>query len=105
MKEFTGGRGGKIVTLELVRGEELISSIETKLAEMGIKNAAVISAVGSLQRLNYHRPTTFAEAAEDEWFDLKVPLEICSLSGTVFDGVGHFHFSAAGQDGIVYTVH
>ena len=100
MKAFTDGKYGQTVILELERGEKLIETIRDKLAELGIKNALVASAVGSLQKLCYHRPTDFGAAANDELLTIEEPLEIGSLMGTIINGEPHFHFMAAGPDGI-----
>ena len=100
MKDFRGGKLGKTVIVEMERGEKLIEGLKNKLSELGIKNAVVVSAIGSLQKLCYHRPTSFGAAAEDEFITVEEPLEICSLVGTVINGEPHFHFSAAGPNGI-----
>ena len=95
MKKFFGQGYGKIVILELIRGDLLIESITEALAEEGIQNAVVISAVGSLQKVVYHRPTDMSAAAVDEIVEIEEPFEISSLSGSVIDGQAHFHFSAS----------
>jgi predicted DNA-binding protein with PD1-like motif len=100
MKDFTGEGYGRVVILELVRGELLIESIEEKLAQMGIKNAVILSSVGSLQKIVYHRPTDFSAAAADEEIVLEEPFEIGSLTGSIIDGVAHLHFVAASPSGV-----
>lgn len=95
MKKFFAESYGRLVILELVRGELLIKSILDSLEEAGIKNAVVISAVGSLKKLVYHRPMDMSAAAADEIVEVKEPFEISSLTGTVIDGSAHFHFSAS----------
>ena len=96
MKEFIGEGFGKTVIIELERGEKIIESICERLKALGIKNAVVASVVGSIQKLVYHRPTELSQSTIDEFITIEEPLEICSLTGTVIDGVAHFHFTAAG---------
>ena len=96
MKSFIGGSYGKSIIIEMERGEKIIETVSERLKEAGIKNAVVASAVGSLQKVVFHRPTGFQASTVDEFVTVEEPLEITSLTGTVIDGVPHFHFSAAG---------
>ena len=98
MKEFEVGKLGKTMIIELERGELLIESICAFLEKKGVQNAVVVSAVGSLQKLVYHRPTDFGEAANDEILEIKQPMEICSLIGAVIGGQAHFHVHASGPE-------
>ncbi|MCL2863902.1 MAG: DNA-binding protein [Lachnospiraceae bacterium] len=100
MRHFTGSGLGRVVIVELTRGDLIIESVEAALAEEGIKNAIVATAVGSVMNLEYHRPLTLAEVAEDEYLSVKEPFELGNIAGTVIDGVAHFHFSAASPNGI-----
>lgn len=95
MKEFVGKGYGKIIILELDRGELLIKSIVESLAQKGIKNAVILSSVGSLQKLVYHRPTDMSAAAVDEIVEIKEAIEIGSLTGSIIDGQAHLHFMAS----------
>ncbi len=92
MKKFTTEGLGRTIIIELDRGEKIVEGICAALEEAGIKNAIVGSAVGSIQKLIYHRPTDMGAAAADEMVTIEQPMEIGSLTGSVFDGVAHFHF-------------
>jgi len=100
MKKFQSGPLGKTIIVELERGDLLIEGICNALEESGVKNALIVSAVGSIQRLKYHRPIDMGEMANDEFFDIEEPMEVGSLTGSVIDGVGHFHIVAASPNGI-----
>lgn len=104
MKSFEGKSYGRTVIIELERGEKIIESIREKCEELDMKNAVIASAVGSLQKLVYHRPTGFQASAVDEFLTIEEPMEIGCLTGTVIDGVPHLHFVAAGPEGI-YSGH
>lgn len=104
MKEFESGRLGRTIVIELERGEKVIESICAALERKNIKNAVILSAVGSIQRLKYHRPVDLGEAANDEFFDIEAPMEIGSLIGSIIGGQAHFHIVAASPDG-VYNGH
>ena len=91
MKQFESGKFGKTIIIELGRGEMVIESIEQALSNAGIKDAIVVSAVGSLQKLKYHRPVDLGPSAVDEFLCIESPMEVGSLTGSIIDGVGHYH--------------
>lgn len=100
MKYYSGKGIGRTLLIELDRGEELFEGIERILAKEGIKNAYIASAVGSVAHLEYHRPKGMGEVTEDEFLSLEGPFEFGGLTGTVIDGIAHFHFSAGGVSGL-----
>lgn len=100
MKYYSGEGIGKVFVIELERGEDLFQGVERVLEKEGVKNAYIASAVGSIEQLEYHRPKTMDIATEDEFLSLEGPYEFGGVTGTVFDGVAHFHFSAGGVNGI-----
>jgi len=101
VKRYVSENFGRIVILELERGEKIIESVEASLKEMGIRNAYVASGIGSAQRLCYHKPTSLGEKAEDLFFDEKGVFEFGGISGTVINGVAHFHFTIADRNGVL----
>lgn len=69
----------------------LLESIEESLREIGIKNAIITSAIGSLQKAVFHRVTGMEREPVDEFVTIETPLELASLQGVVIDGHPHFH--------------
>ena len=92
---FFGEKLGRVVVLNLKRGDLLLESIRDHVKEAGIKNAVLVTIVGSLSKLVYHRPLNFAASAEDEFITVNAPMEIGSVKGTVINGEPHFHIVAA----------
>lgn len=86
---------GRVIVLNLKRGDMLLESVRDLLAQEGVKNAVLVSIVGSLQKLVYHRPLSLAITAEDEFVTVEKPMEIGSVNGTVINGHPHFHIVAA----------
>lgn len=98
---FMGKGTGRVIVINLRRGDKLLESIRDMLAKNGIKNAVLCSTVGSLQKLVYHVPQTFAQSSDDKFITVENagPIEIGSLTGTVIDGDPHIHIvsKAAGE--------
>lgn len=95
MKTFSSGKLGKTVVIELDRGDKIIEKVCEALNVVGIENAVIVSAVGSIQKLVYHRPTDMGITASDEFVTVERPMEIGALTGSVFSGIPHFHIVAA----------
>ena len=100
MKHFDPVQLGRAIIIELERGEPLIEGVCRELDKEGIKNAIVGSAVGSIQKLVYHRPTDMGQAANDEIVTVNAPMEVGSLIGSVIDGQAHFHIVAMAPDAV-----
>lgn len=85
----------------LGRGDLLLESIRGELEKAGIKNAAIIGAVGSMQKLVYHLPTSMGPTSNDKFITVEGngPVELGSLSGNVIDGEPHLHVVCQDQKG------
>ena len=100
MKHFCAKGLGRVIILELERGEKIVESVESVLEEEGIKNAYIASAIGSVKHVEFHRPLTMDEATVDEFVSYDQPFELGCISGTVIDGIAHLHFSMGSKDSI-----
>lgn len=100
MKHFCAKGLGRVIILELERGEKIIESVEETLKEAGIKNAYIASGIGSVKHLEFHRPLTMDEATVDEYVSFDQPFELGCISGTIIDGVAHLHFAMGSHESL-----
>jgi predicted DNA-binding protein with PD1-like motif len=91
MVNFCKEGAGRLVVINLERGELLLESIRDTLAKYGIRDAVITSAIGSLSKVVLHRVTGFEPEPVDEFVTLEKPMELASLQGIVVDGHPHFH--------------
>lgn len=100
-KLFYGEGIGRVIVINLSRGDRLLEGIRDRLKEEGIKNAVLIGAVGSMQKLVYHLPTSMGPTSEDKFLTIEGngPIELGSLSGNVIDGDPHLHIVAQDKEG------
>jgi predicted DNA-binding protein with PD1-like motif len=82
---------GRIVILSFDRGEKLREGVRDKLRELGIKNAVLVSAIGTLEKARFHRIKHTQRRPEDEVFEVDAPIELAAVDGIVADGEPHFH--------------
>ena len=91
MISFCKEGAGRLIVINLERGELLLESIRETLSQYGIRDAVITSAIGSLSKVVLHRVTGFQREPVDEFVTLEKPMELASLQGIVVDGHPHFH--------------
>lgn len=104
MKTFDGSGLGRIVLINLYRGDKLLESVRSQLKEKNIKNAVLLCAIGSLKKARFHRVTGMDAVAVDEFLDFEKPMELASLQGVIINGEPHFHMVTSDL-GSTYTGH
>ncbi|WP_455580644.1 PPC domain-containing DNA-binding protein [Dysosmobacter sp.] len=100
MTNFLANEYGRVIVIHLGKGELLLESIQRALEEQGIKNAVLLSAIGSLRKLSMHIIMDTDDNATNNFLVVEKPFELCSMQGLVLDGVPHFHMvcSAPGNE-------
>ena len=91
MVSFCKQGTGRLVVINLERGDLLLESIRDALDRYGIRDAVITSAIGSLSKVVLHRVTGYEPQPVDEFITLEKPMELASLQGIVVDGHPHFH--------------
>ena len=91
MRSFEAGKLGKTIIIHMKRGDKLLEGIMQAVEEHGIKNAILLSCIGSLQRVHLHRVMDKAEIPKDEFIVVETPCEISAMQGFIVNGKAHFH--------------
>ena len=99
MFALTNKPSGRIITISLQRGEMLLEGIEQAVKETGIRDAVVLSCIGTLSAMTWHRVTTLDLKPKEEHPTVRGPLELCALQGSVVGGVPHLHIVCSDKDG------
>ena len=82
---------GRVVILSFDRGEKLREGIRDKLKELGIKNAVLVSAIGTFEKARFHRIKNTNPRPESEIFEIDGPMELAAVDGIVANGEPHLH--------------
>lgn len=92
MEYFSTEQIGRVFVLRLDQGDMLLESIKELIAKEGIKDAVVISAIGTLDMCVLHMVTTTGYPPEEhfERWDNE-PLELVSVDGIIADDEPHLH--------------
>lgn len=104
MKSFTTNKFGRFVVIHLSKGEKLLESINAEIKRLGIRNGVVVSAIGSLRKVTYHRIATVEDNPQDEFLTIEAPIELSAIQGLILDGQPHLHVVFSDLNN-VYTGH
>lgn len=92
MEYFSTKEFGRIFILRLDQGDMVLESISELAAREGVKDAVVISGIGTLDKCTLHMVmTTGYPPVEhfERWEDK--PLELVSIDGIIANGKPHLH--------------
>ena len=91
MNTITGAELGRVIILSFEPGELLLEGTRDKLKEIDVKNAVLVSGIGTFSKARFHRITT----GKTEYPTVEGPMELSSVSGIVANGEPHFHMTFA----------
>ncbi|MDK2992032.1 MAG: uncharacterized protein PWP48_1265 [Clostridiales bacterium] len=99
MEYFSTQQIGRTFILRLDQGDMVLENINELIAKEGIKDAVVISAIGTLDMCVLHMVTTTGYPAVEhfERWENK-PLELSSIDGIIADGKPHLHAVVADSE-------
>jgi len=112
MKSFYGRNGARTFILQFKYGDCLLEGIREAIQKEGIKHAAVVSGMGTLDRCRMHTVASIGFPARDivhEWRDK--PIGISAMSGLIANGMPHIHMvmsvygQKADEEQVTYTGH
>ena len=92
MEYFSTEKTGRTFVLRLDSGDYLLESIESFVKKENIRDAVVVSAIGTLDEYRVHWVTTTGFPPKnrlEHWKDK--PLELASVGGIIANGEPHLH--------------
>lgn len=93
MRTYECEQLGKAVVIHMSKGEDILRSITEECARLGVKNAMVVGAIGSLRKVSYHRIESLADDPVNTYVTLEKPTELSALQGLILDGEPHLHIT------------
>ncbi len=83
----------RYVALRLDPGEDVLLALRAAVAEEGIRNAAILCGVGSLDRYHFHVVKTTNMPPGNTFVRGDGPFDILTVTGLVVNGEVHAHIS------------
>ena len=105
MEYFSTNEIGRIYTLRLDKGDYLLESINALITREGVRDAVVLSAIGTLSSCVLHMVMTPDYPVVERyvhWEDK--PLELSSIDGIIADGKPHLHATVSDHE-VAYSGH
>lgn len=81
---FGGGKVEEILWLRLDKGDMMLESINAFLEQNRIRDGAVLTAVGGLEKCKFHGVANTMTTVEE-------PVELLNLNGLIAEGKPHLH--------------
>jgi len=85
----------RVVVVRLKNDTDLLEGLKEAVQEEGIKNAVILSGIGSLTRYHFHvvNNTTFPPG--ETFVKENTPADLLNVNGYVFDGRVHSHITVS----------
>jgi len=81
----------RIVVVRLKRGTDLLEGSKKAVQQEGIRNAAILSGVGSLTAYRVHAVDNTTLPAKNVFYQAEGPQDLLNVNGCVIDGRVHAH--------------
>jgi uncharacterized protein len=88
----------RFITLRLDHGEDILLSLRAAVDEQAIRNAAILSGIGSLDRYHVHVVKTTNMPPGNTFVQGEGPFDILSVTGLVVDGAVHAHITFSNSE-------
>ena len=99
MKYYVSPGLGKVYTLRINPGEDMLKEIENFIEQTNLKYGAILTGLATFKSCTLHMVTTTGYPAVEhfEVWDDK-PLELSAISGVIADGVPHIHMVVSDKE-------
>ncbi len=81
----------RVVVVRLKRGTDLLDGLRKAVAQEKIRNAAILSGVGSLTSYHVHAVDNTTLPAKNIYYKAEGPQDLLNVNGCVMDGRVHAH--------------
>jgi predicted DNA-binding protein with PD1-like motif len=85
------GNFTRIVVVRLKRGADLLDGLKKAVEREKIRNAAILSGVGSLTAYHVHAVSNTTLPAQNIFYQAQGPQDLLNVNGYVMDGRVHAH--------------
>lgn len=83
----------RTILVRLSTGDDILAKLKEAVAKEGLKNAAIVSGVGSVSSYHFHVISTRTNPPEESDPAGDYPLDILNINGLIIDGRVHAHIT------------
>lgn len=98
MRYFTSNSIGRTFIINLERGDLLREALADLAVKENVENAVIVSGIATFDEVNMQMTTTYDYPIEYKVVNLREPLELSSLDGTIINFEPHIHGVVSNPD-------
>lgn len=98
MVHTTSSNFSKIVVIRLKNGADLLEGLEKAVKQHNIKNAVILSGIGSLTAYHIHVVDSTTLPAKEVFPKANVPQDLLNVNGYIIDGRVHAHITFSDEE-------
>ena len=91
MNTFHVRKTGDVILLHLGKDDDMLQCLNQAITEHKIKNGAVVSMIGTLDKARYHMIQTTEDDPTNGFYTVEGPIEVAAGQGLIIDGEPHIH--------------
>ncbi len=95
MNTFHVRKTGDVILLHLGKGDDMLQCLNQAITKHRIKNGAVVSMIGTLDKARYHMIQTTEDDPTNGFYTVEGPIEVAAGQGLIIDGEPHIHICMA----------
>lgn len=88
----------RIIVLRMKKDTDLLAGIKKAVSNEQIKNAVILSGIGSLTRYHLHAVDNSTFPTENVFYKDSIPVDLTSVNGYVFNGRVHAHINISDEN-------
>jgi predicted DNA-binding protein with PD1-like motif len=93
----TSGQFEKLIVVRMKQGADLLDGLTSAVEEETIKNAVILSGIGSLVSYHIHVVDNDTFPSENVFIKNVTPVDLNSVNGYIFDGRVHAHINISDE--------
>ena len=93
----TSGQLERVIVVRIKQGADLLEGLKSAVEKETIKNAVILSGIGSLVSYHIHVVDNNTFPTENIFIKNKTPVDLTSVNGYIFDGRVHAHINISDE--------
>ncbi len=85
----------RVVVVRLKYGEDILQGLNEAIRKEKIKNAVILTAIGSLTKYHFHDVNNSTFPVTNIFVKKEAPVDLLGMSGYIFDGRIHAHITVS----------
>lgn len=94
----TAGRFDRVIVVRMKQHTDLLAGLQEAVEMEKIKNAVILSGIGSLTSYHIHVVDNSTFPTENLYFKDSIPVDLTSVNGYIFNGKVHTHINISDEN-------